>query len=104
MISCDSNQSYHPTTNKHLFSEVSGVVFIKLSGSRRRIAVEIADSTSTSTGARALQSSGDQETSFSVEVQLEMIPNTNGAIHVKNGFINALAAIAITASAAVMMW
>mmetsp|Transcript_26341 Transcript_26341/g.37611 ORF Transcript_26341/g.37611 Transcript_26341/m.37611 type:complete len:233 (-) Transcript_26341:126-824(-) len=54
-------------------AEVSGVIYLKLKGSSRRLVVEIADSDSTSSAtralARALQS--DQESAFSMEVQLE---------------------------------
>lgn len=53
-------------------AEVSGVIYLKLKGSSRRLAVEVADAgstTSSATRARALQS--DQESAFSMEVQLE---------------------------------
>ena len=58
---------------------VSGVVFLKLSGSRRRLAVEIDH--------RALQSDGDQESAFSMEVQLEkneleVADDSNDAIYI----------------------
>ena len=87
---------------------VSGVVFLKLSGSRRRLAVEMDDSPSTATNARALQSVGDQESAFSMEVQLqknelEVDADSNGAFYaVKIGVVG-LAAVVVTAST-LMMW
>ena len=50
-------------------AEVSGVIYLKLKGSSRRLALEIADADSSSSATRALQS--DQESAFSMEVQLE---------------------------------
>ncbi len=84
-------------------AEVSGVVFLKLSGgSRRRLAVEID---------RALQSAGDQESAFSIEVQLEkneldVTADSNGAIYDDvSGVIGGAAAV-VTAAATtyLMMW
>lgn len=84
-------------------AEVSGVVFLKLAGSSRRLAVEID---------RALQSGGDQESAFSIEVQLEeneldVVDDSNGgAINaVVTGLIAGPAA-AVTAAAAsyLLMW
>lgn len=50
-------------------AKVSGVIYLKLEGSSRRLALEIADADSSSSATRALQS--DQESAFSMEVQLE---------------------------------
>ena len=50
-------------------AKVSGVIYLKLKGSSRRLALEIADADSSSSATRALQS--DQESAFSMEVQLE---------------------------------
>ena len=83
-------------------AEVSGVVFLKLSGSRRRLAAEID---------RALQSSGDQESAFSMEVQLEK--NDLGVAEDSNGAINAVvtgliagptAVVTAAAAASYLMW
>merc|ERR1739840_41346 len=71
-------------------AEISGVVFLKLKGSRRRLAVEID---------RALQSTGDQESAFSMEVQLQKIElevaaDSNGAAYaVKIGVVGVAAAV-----------
>jgi len=81
-------------------AEVSGVVFLKLSGSRRRLAVEID---------RALQSDGDQESAFTMEVQLkknelDVADDSNGAINaVVTGLIAGPAAV-VTAAATYLMW
>ena len=53
-------------------AEVSGVIYLKLKGSSRRLALEIADADSTSSrGARTRALQSDQESAFSMEVQLE---------------------------------
>jgi len=88
-------------------AEVSGVVFLKLSGSRRRLAVEMDDSPSTATNARALQVASDQESAFSMEVQLEkneleVADDSNDAIYaVMTGVIGGAAAVVTTA---LLMW
>ncbi len=72
-------------------AEVFGVVFLKLSGSRRCLAAEID---------RALQSSGDQESAFSMEVQLKK--NELGVADDSNGAINAVVTGLIAGPAAVV--
>ncbi len=89
--------SYESSTT----AQVSGVVFLKLSGSRRRLAVEIT---------RALQSDGDQESAFSMEVQLkknelDVTNDSNGAINaIVAGLIAGPTVVVVAAAAAYMMW
>ncbi len=81
-------------------AEVSGVVFLKLKGSSRRLAVEIDD--------RALQATSDQESAFSMEVQLEkneldVIADSNGALYdVMSRAISGVAAVVTAAT--FLMW
>ncbi len=90
-------------------AKVSGVVFLKLSGSRRRLAAEMDDS-STATHARALQSTGDQESAFSMEVQLEkneldVTADFNGAIYeVMSGAVSGVTAVVTAATFLMWMW
>ncbi len=84
---------------------VSGVIYLKLKGSRRRLAVEMDDSSSTH--ARALQSAGDQESAFSMEVQLEknelITADSNGATYeVMSGAIRGVTAVVTAAT--FLMW
>jgi len=107
------------------FAQVSGVLYLKLQGSRRRLAVEIAgngqpnaqsagsSSASVASTPRALQAestgTGDEESAFAIEVKLQKselgdASNANGAINaVKTGFVGVFAVIG-TAAAAIMMW
>ena len=99
-------------------AQVSGVVFLKLSGSRRRLAVEIDDPTSTAARARALQSAaaaGDQESAFAIEVQLvkknefelggTADSESNSAIYAAmTGFIDVAAAVVVAAAISMTMW
>ena len=80
-------------------AEVSGVVFLKLKGSSRRLAVEIDD--------RALQAASDQESAFSMEVQLEneldVIADSNGVLYdVMSGAINGVTVVVTAAT--FLMW
>ena len=106
-------------------AQVSGVLYLKLQGSRRRLAVEIAgngqpnaqsagsSSASVVSTPRALQAestgTGDEESAFAIEVKLQKselgdASNANGAINaVKTGFVGVFAVIG-TAAAAIMMW
>eukprot|EP00984_Skeletonema_dohrnii_P019187 scaffold9111_cov90-Skeletonema_dohrnii-CCMP3373.AAC.3 len=99
--------SYNEATS----AQVSGVVYLKLQGSRRRLAVEIAGngqpeaqaqaagSSSATSTPRALQAestgTGDEESAFAIEVKLQKselgdATNANGAINAdktKTGFV-----------------
>ena len=100
-------------------AEVSGVVYLKLAGSRRRLAVEIAglpkaqtNTGSTSTDTRALQmqteSVVDQQSAFAIEVQLEKnelgvnTEENSSSYTVVPGF--KLLATALGTAATIMMW
>jgi len=106
-------------------AQVSGVLYLKLQGSRRRLAVEIAgngqpvaqsagsSSASVASTHRALQAestgTGDEESTFAIEVKLQKselgddTSNANGAINaVKTGFVGVFAVIGT--AAAIMMW
>ncbi|KAK1739757.1 DUF285 domain-containing protein [Skeletonema marinoi] len=115
-------------------AQVSGVLYLKLQGSRRRLAVEIAvagngqpnaqsagsSSASVASTPRALQAestgTGDEESAFAIEVKLQKselgdASNANGAINAvktKTGFVGVFAVIgtaaAAAAAAAIMMW
>ena len=107
-------------------AQVSGVLYLKLQGSRRRLAVEIAgngqpnaqsagsSSASVASTPRALQAestgTGDEESAFAIEVKLQKselgdASNANGAINaVKTGFVGVFAVIGTAAAAAIMMW
>eukprot|EP00984_Skeletonema_dohrnii_P024732 scaffold13860_cov106-Skeletonema_dohrnii-CCMP3373.AAC.4 len=110
-------------------AQVSGVLYLKLQGSRRRLAVEIAGtgngqpvaqsagSSSATSTPRALQAestgTGDEESTFAIEVKLQKselgddTSNANGAINVnavKTGFVGVFAVIGTAAAAAIMMW
>ena len=83
-------------------AEVSGVVFLKLSGSgsRRRLAVAV-----------GIESDGDEESAFSMEVQLkknelDVVDDSNGAANVfVTGLIAGPAAFVTTAAATTyLMW
>ncbi len=84
--------SYEASTS----AQVSGVVFLKLAGSRRRLAVEVDDFASpATTRGRALQQSADDlESAFAMEIQLERNElDSNGAIDgVMTGFVGVTAA------------
>eukprot|EP00574_Skeletonema_japonicum_P007365 CAMPEP_0201738592 /NCGR_PEP_ID=MMETSP0593-20130828/45334_1 /ASSEMBLY_ACC=CAM_ASM_000672 /TAXON_ID=267983 /ORGANISM="Skeletonema japonicum, Strain CCMP2506" /LENGTH=600 /DNA_ID=CAMNT_0048232817 /DNA_START=239 /DNA_END=2041 /DNA_ORIENTATION=- len=88
-------------------AKVSGVVFLKLSGSRRRLAAAVEIDREFQS-----QSAGDQQSAFSMEVQLqknelEVDADSNGAIFaVTTGVIGGASAIVTVASAAFafMMW
>ena len=87
---------------------VSGVVFLKLSGSRRRLAIEMDDPSAATSHARALQAASDQESAFSMEVQLEkneleVADDSNNAIYaVMTGVSGGAAAVVTTAT--LLMW
>ncbi len=93
-------------------AEVSGVIYLKLKGSSRRLALEIADadSTSSATGARTRALQSDQESAFSMEVQLKK----NGLDVAADGDSNGAAIYAVmtgliglgttTTVGAFMMW
>ncbi len=91
--------------DKSSTAQVSGVVFLKLAESRRRLAMDI-DS------ARMLQSAaGDQESAFAMEVQLEknelgVAAESNSAIcyAVMTGVIGGVTAAIVNAAAALMLW
>jgi surface protein len=98
-------------------AEVSGVVYLKLAGSRRRLAVEIvglpkAQTNTGSTDNRALQmqteSVVDQQSAFAIEVQLEKnelgvaTEENSSSYTVVPGF--KLLATALGSAAAIMMW
>eukprot|EP00577_Skeletonema_sp_RCC1716_P008268 CAMPEP_0113391400 /NCGR_PEP_ID=MMETSP0013_2-20120614/10690_1 /TAXON_ID=2843 ORGANISM="Skeletonema costatum, Strain 1716" /NCGR_SAMPLE_ID=MMETSP0013_2 /ASSEMBLY_ACC=CAM_ASM_000158 /LENGTH=722 /DNA_ID=CAMNT_0000274641 /DNA_START=155 /DNA_END=2323 /DNA_ORIENTATION=+ /assembly_acc=CAM_ASM_000158 len=107
-------------------AQVSGVLYLKLQGSRRRLAVEIAgngqpnaqsagsSSASVASTPRALQAestgTGDEESAFAIEVKLQKselgdASNANSAINaVKTGFVGVFAVIGTAAAAAIMMW
>ena len=109
--------SYNADTS----AQVSGVVYLKLKGSRRRLAVEItgqpeAQAQATgSTALRALQAEStggaEQESTFAIEVKLEKnelglgeATDANGAFdNFKSGSV-VVAAAAIASAAAMMMW
>ena len=88
-------------------AKVSGVVFLKLSGSRRRLAAAVEIDREFQS-----QSAGDQQSAFSMEVQLqknelEVDADSNGAIFaVTTGVIGGASAIVTVTSAAFafMMW
>jgi len=107
--------SYNEATS----AQVSGVVYLKFKGSRRRLAVEItgqpeAQATG-STALRALQAEStggaEEESTFAIEVKLEKnelglgeATDANGAFdNFKSGFV-VVAAAAIASAAAMMMW
>ncbi len=85
---------------------MSGVIYLKLKGSRRRLAVEMDDSTASHV--RALQAASDQESAFSMEVQLEkneldIAADSNGASYgVMAGVVGGAAAVVATAT--LFMW
>ena len=92
--------------------EVSGVVFLKLNESRRRLAVEISGHDSTTVATRALQtgSASDQEAAFAIQVKFEkneflaLQALANGAVYdVMSGFIIFASAFGF-AVAFMMMW
>jgi len=107
-------------------AQVSGVLYLKLQGSRRRLAVEItgngqpnaqsagSSSASVASTPRALQAestgTGDEESAFAIEVKLQKselgdASNANGAINaVKTGFVGVFAVIGTAAAVAIMMW
>eukprot|EP00984_Skeletonema_dohrnii_P027940 scaffold17685_cov67-Skeletonema_dohrnii-CCMP3373.AAC.1 len=106
--------------NEATFAQVSGVVYLKLQGSRRRLAVEItgqpeAQAPDSTASIRALQAEStggsDQESAFAIEVKLEKnelglgeATGANSAFdNFKSGSVVAAAAIAWSA-AAMMMW
>eukprot|EP00984_Skeletonema_dohrnii_P001901 scaffold642_cov81-Skeletonema_dohrnii-CCMP3373.AAC.1 len=108
--------SYNEATS----AQVSGVVYLKLQGSRRRLAVEItgqpeAQAQATDSAAlRALQAEtggAEQESAFAIEVKLEKnelglgeATDANGAFdNFKSGFV-VVAAAAIASTATMMMW
>ena len=94
-------------------AEVSGVIYLKLKGSSRRLALEIADADSTSSrGARTRALQSDQESAFSMEVQLEkneldvaVDADSNGAAiyAFMSGLIRFATAVGTTVGA-FMMW
>ena len=95
--------SYETSTS----AQVSGVVFLKLAGSRRRLAVEIDDFPSpVTTRGRALQqrqSADDLESAFAMEIQLERNElDSNGAIYgVMTGFVGVTATLVSAAFIAI---
>jgi len=109
--------SYNETTS----AQVSGVVYLKLQGSRRRLAVDFTGQpeahaqATDSTALRALQAEStggaEQESTFAIEVKLEKnelglgeATDANGAFdNFKSGFV-VVGAAAIASAAAMMMW
>ena len=91
--------------NNDVLAKVTGVVFLKLAGSRRRLAVELTGHESdvidgTPGASRALQSAGDQESAFAVNVALQKSElddaDVNGAVDTfRSGFIVAVAGFAV---------
>ena len=103
--------------DKSSTAQVSGVVYLKLQGSRRRLAVEItgqpeAQAQATdSTALRALQAEtggAEQESAFAIEVKLEKnelgvaTEENSSSYTVVPGF--KLLATALGSAAAIMMW
>ena len=98
-----------------VLAKVTGVVYLKLAGStRRRIAVELTGGHESEVGSagssrsRALQSAGDQESAFAVNVALQKSElelddaEVNGAGTWMSGAIGA--SVIGSAAAAIMMW
>jgi hypothetical protein len=103
--------SYSDTSS----ASVTGVVYLKLKGSRRRLAVDVEIAgrpqvlAAVSASTRALQtgSIGDQKSAFAINVELEkneLGVAANGAANaMRSGFI-AVVANVIGSAAAMMMW
>jgi hypothetical protein len=103
--------SYSDTSS----ANVTGVVYLKLKGSRRRLAVDVEiagrpqvlAAVSASTRALQTESIGDQKSAFAINVELEkneLGVAANGAANaMMTGFI-AVAANVIGSAAAMMMW
>eukprot|EP00984_Skeletonema_dohrnii_P011306 scaffold4494_cov79-Skeletonema_dohrnii-CCMP3373.AAC.1 len=97
-------------------AKVSGVVYLKLKGSRRRLAVEITGQpeaqATDSTALRALQAEStggaEQESTFAIEVKLEKNELGLGEATDANGAFDTgsivVAAAAIASAVAVVMW
>ncbi len=81
-------------------AKINGVVFLKLAGSRRRLAVDMAGDSS-----RALQAVGGQESRFDIEVELQKneLELESAANNVFGGMMSGVIGVAVCAIAAAML-
>ncbi len=88
-------------------AKISGVVFLKLAESRRRLAVSMTGNPNINSQAnRALQARGDQESRFAIEVELQKNELVLGSA-ANNAFgsmVSGVIVVAVSAVAAAMIW
>jgi len=88
-------------------AKISGVVFLKLAESRRRLAVDMTGNPNINSQAnRALQARGDQESRFAIEVELQKneLELGSAANNAFGSVVSGVIVVAVSAVAAATMW
>jgi surface protein len=88
-------------------AKISGVVFLKLAESRRRLAVDMTGNPNINSQAnRALQARGDQESRFAIEVELQKneLELGSAANNAFGSMVSGVIVVAVSAVAAATMW